>query len=406
MRRAVIDRRTTETPIALTLGLDGTGRYRVRTGIRFLDHMLELVARHGAFDLTHRRDAATSTSISTTPSRISASRSARRCRPRSATGAASTAPATSSCRWTRRWRSRPSTSAAGRTPSSTCRCKVRARRRSADRAGPRLLRGLRDRRARQRAREGAVRPIEPPPDRGGLQGVRAARCASRARRTRGWRACCPAPKGCCDRAHRLRRRQPDVGAQGARRDRRRRLRAGARRRDLGDGRAASSCPASATSAPRARSTARGATPSSRASARDGRCSASASACSGCSRAARKRRTAPGLGLLAGPLLSSRRRAVRRGGATAQGAPRRLEHARRSPRRASIVDGRRRTASQVYFTHSYAAPVTGDTVAVTEHGEPFAAVVERGHVSRRAVPPREVGRRRTAASCATSSRLAG
>jgi len=37
-------------------------------------------------------------------------------------------------------------------------------------------------------------------------------------------------------------------------------------------------------------------------------------------------------------------------------------------------------SQVYFTHSYVAPITGDTVAVTEHGEPFAAVVERGHVS--------------------------
>ncbi len=52
MRRGVIDRRTTETQIALTLVLDGKGRYRVRTGIRFLDHMLELFARHGAFDLT------------------------------------------------------------------------------------------------------------------------------------------------------------------------------------------------------------------------------------------------------------------------------------------------------------------------------------------------------------------
>ena len=51
MRRAVVDRRTTETQIALTIGLDGSGRYAVGTGIRFLDHMLELVARHGAFDL-------------------------------------------------------------------------------------------------------------------------------------------------------------------------------------------------------------------------------------------------------------------------------------------------------------------------------------------------------------------
>ena len=51
MRRAVIDRRTTETQIALSISLDGKGTYQVRTGIRFLDHMLELVARHGAFDL-------------------------------------------------------------------------------------------------------------------------------------------------------------------------------------------------------------------------------------------------------------------------------------------------------------------------------------------------------------------
>ena len=51
MRRGVIDRRTTETSIALTIGLEGKGRYQVSTGIRFLDHMLELFARHGAFDL-------------------------------------------------------------------------------------------------------------------------------------------------------------------------------------------------------------------------------------------------------------------------------------------------------------------------------------------------------------------
>jgi imidazoleglycerol-phosphate dehydratase len=51
MRRGVVDRRTTETQIALAINLDGRGEYRVRTGIRFFDHMLELVARHGAFDL-------------------------------------------------------------------------------------------------------------------------------------------------------------------------------------------------------------------------------------------------------------------------------------------------------------------------------------------------------------------
>ena len=51
MRRAVIRRDTTETSISFTLALDGRGRYDVRTGIRFLDHMLELVARHGGFNL-------------------------------------------------------------------------------------------------------------------------------------------------------------------------------------------------------------------------------------------------------------------------------------------------------------------------------------------------------------------
>jgi len=52
MRRALVNRQTKETSIALAITLDGKGRYRVRTGIRFLDHMLELVARHGGFDLT------------------------------------------------------------------------------------------------------------------------------------------------------------------------------------------------------------------------------------------------------------------------------------------------------------------------------------------------------------------
>jgi imidazoleglycerol-phosphate dehydratase len=54
MRRAVVDRQTTETTIRLALNLDGRGAYKNDTGIRFLDHMLDLVARHGGFDLTVR----------------------------------------------------------------------------------------------------------------------------------------------------------------------------------------------------------------------------------------------------------------------------------------------------------------------------------------------------------------
>ena len=51
MRQASIKRVTTETQIALKLSIDGKGRYDVDTGIRFLDHMLELFTRHGGFDL-------------------------------------------------------------------------------------------------------------------------------------------------------------------------------------------------------------------------------------------------------------------------------------------------------------------------------------------------------------------
>ena len=56
MREGLIDRRTRETAIKLRLDLDGPGRYDVRTGIRFLDHMLELAARHGVMDLELRAE--------------------------------------------------------------------------------------------------------------------------------------------------------------------------------------------------------------------------------------------------------------------------------------------------------------------------------------------------------------
>ncbi|MHB8503990.1 MAG: bifunctional histidinol-phosphatase/imidazoleglycerol-phosphate dehydratase, partial [Candidatus Acidiferrales bacterium] len=50
-RIANIHRKTNETDIRLKLNLDGRGKSCVATGIRFFDHMLDLVARHGAFDL-------------------------------------------------------------------------------------------------------------------------------------------------------------------------------------------------------------------------------------------------------------------------------------------------------------------------------------------------------------------
>ncbi|MGA3240573.1 MAG: imidazoleglycerol-phosphate dehydratase HisB [Bryobacteraceae bacterium] len=52
MRIAEVDRKTSETQIALRLNLDGTGKSEIDTGVGFLDHMLTLFAKHGIFDLT------------------------------------------------------------------------------------------------------------------------------------------------------------------------------------------------------------------------------------------------------------------------------------------------------------------------------------------------------------------
>jgi hypothetical protein len=56
MRKATIDRKTKETQITAEVALDGTGRYDVKTGIGFLDHMLEQLARHSLMDITLRAD--------------------------------------------------------------------------------------------------------------------------------------------------------------------------------------------------------------------------------------------------------------------------------------------------------------------------------------------------------------
>jgi len=53
-RTATMHRKTAETDIRARLNLDGRGRYEISTGVRFLDHMLELFTRHGGFDLELR----------------------------------------------------------------------------------------------------------------------------------------------------------------------------------------------------------------------------------------------------------------------------------------------------------------------------------------------------------------
>ena len=55
-RTASFERNTTETRISIKLTIEGSGQYKISTGIRFFDHMLELFARHGAFNLELKCD--------------------------------------------------------------------------------------------------------------------------------------------------------------------------------------------------------------------------------------------------------------------------------------------------------------------------------------------------------------
>ncbi len=54
MRQASVERKTKETSVSVTVNLDGTGAYDVETGIGFLDHMIEQLARHSLMDITLR----------------------------------------------------------------------------------------------------------------------------------------------------------------------------------------------------------------------------------------------------------------------------------------------------------------------------------------------------------------
>ena len=277
-----------------------------------------------------------------------------------------------------------------------------ARRRSADRAGARLLRGVRDRCAGQRARQGALRPLEPSQDRSGVQGVRARDCASRSPRIGGSRRCCRAPRGCCDRAHRLQGRQPDVGEEGAGDDRRRGVRAATRRR-ISRRLPASSCPASAISARPARSIS-GWIDAILARVGEGR--PLFGICLGMQwlfEGSEEAPELPGLGLLSG-------RCYRLGG---YGAP--LHQARAQPaikvphvgwnslavqREGGLLDQVDDRLAGLFHAQLRRA---GDRRHARRHRARRA--VRRGRAARphrrRAVPPGEIRRRRAAASCAIS-----
>ena len=81
---------------------------------------------------------------------------------------------------------------------------------------------------------------------------------------------------------------------------------------------------------------------------------------------------PGLGILGG-------RCYRLGAAGRVKVPHVGWNTLDIPRHASIIEGVA-PGAQVYFTHSYVVPITTDTVAVSDHGEPFAAVVQHGQVA--------------------------
>ena len=94
MRKAEVTRKTRETEVRAAVNLDGEGHSRDPTGIGFLDHMLEQLARHGLLRPRGRGRRATCTSTSTTPPRTPASSSARR--------------------WPRRWAAAPASAATAR----------------------------------------------------------------------------------------------------------------------------------------------------------------------------------------------------------------------------------------------------------------------------------------------------
>src|SRR5207245_5011352 len=58
-RQARVERKTRETTVAVEVAIDGSGRSDVSTGIGFLDHLLDAIARHGVFDLTVRAEGDT-----------------------------------------------------------------------------------------------------------------------------------------------------------------------------------------------------------------------------------------------------------------------------------------------------------------------------------------------------------
>lgn len=118
MRQATVTRNTLETRITVSLNLDGSGQARFDTGVPFLEHMLDQIARHGLIDLDITAQGDLHIDAHHTVEDL-ASRWGRRLPVPSATRKASAVTAMPMCRWTRRCRAWCLTSPAGRGWNTT-----------------------------------------------------------------------------------------------------------------------------------------------------------------------------------------------------------------------------------------------------------------------------------------------
>jgi hypothetical protein len=102
MRKATVERKTKETEVAVEIAIDGSGKSNISTSVPFLDHMLELFARHGLFDLSTSGQREILRLITTTRSRTSGSPWGNVLKRRLATARESGATEKQPCPWTNR----------------------------------------------------------------------------------------------------------------------------------------------------------------------------------------------------------------------------------------------------------------------------------------------------------------
>ena len=215
MRKGRIHRPTKETDIAATLNIDGHGQYQISTGIRFFDHMLELFAHHGGFDLDLKARGDLDVDQHHTVEDVGivlgqAFEKALGNKKGILRAGYFLMPMDETLGW------RPSIFAGEPSVVGGYQGTRAAGGRSASRTGARFLRRLRPGSPRQRAYSRALWPLQSPQDRILVQGF----CARGARGllagSAEWPTSFPARRECYDDRHcRLRRRESRLGEEGA-----------------------------------------------------------------------------------------------------------------------------------------------------------------------------------------------